>query len=224
MVARQIGECRSAQAHAIAASLIQRVRGDLHRDRVAAALHQLREQAMHAQHVRRREGERREPHAHGARLATRAANTERAEVGTAPPQQRERFGQQPGTGALAVGARHRRDGQLRRGRTKEAIGDLPQIGTQPRYFHDLHSGRQHRHFHTRRTLPENGARTGSGRVRGEAEAVRVRAATGEIRSPGGDLAAVERQIGDHQIGRQLGDAVQRRAQCAWRGAHRRATC
>jgi hypothetical protein len=103
MIAREIGESGRVETHAADARLIERVRGNLHRDACRAVRAQLRELPVNAHRVRRR--------VRALRQRARLSESERADVARAPSGDGERLREQVGAGRLAVRARDAGDRQ-----------------------------------------------------------------------------------------------------------------
>ena len=115
VVARQVGEHRGVEAHAVDPALVERMRGHLEPERLRAGVARLGEPPVHAHAVGRRQ----------SRVAQRArtAEAERAEVGAAAPEQVGRLREQLGAGGLAVRAGEPDHLEFRGRLPEEAVGD-----------------------------------------------------------------------------------------------------
>ena len=101
VIAAQVAECSDPHPHAVDALLVERVRGDLHRDVRRAGIRERAQLPVQRDDVGRRQ--------RAARDVGREAGAERAEVGAAPREARGRRREEPGAGRLAVRARDARD-------------------------------------------------------------------------------------------------------------------
>ena len=132
VVAREVAERGDAQAHGVDAALVERVRGNLHRDVARAGVRERAQLPVQRDDVRR--GQR------TARHPRRKSRAERAEVRAATREAPGRRREQPCAGRLAVGAGDARDGEPRRRHAVEAVRDAAEAVAQRRHRDERNFG------------------------------------------------------------------------------------
>src|SRR5690606_4173500 len=198
MVAREIGEHCCLEAHAGDAMLIDRVRGDFHREERDIAFAQLGEPTMHGDGVRRGVGGRLE--------RADAAETERTGVRGGGAQLLERSGDEMRRGRLAIGAGYAQHAHAARGFLEEAGGDRAEPPREPWNLDRLDMSRRRRRAHTRRRLPQDRSRAEGDRLLQVAQSMRACSGQRNEGAAGPHLAAVQRQLDDIDV-RRVDDGV-----------------
>ena len=196
MVARQVGENRRVEAHAVDAPLVEGVRGDFHAHALGAQRAQLRQLTLQRDGIGGRVQRRGD--------LRRAAKAEGADIGCGTPALLERLRQQPRAGGLAVGAGDPGDGELLRGRIEEAVGDDADALAEPGHRRGEGAGRQLRGLRGAVRFVEHRARPAGDRLRGEFQPMVGAPAAGQEQGPGSRRAAVESEITHHDAPRAPG--------------------
>jgi hypothetical protein len=201
VIAAQIRERRRVEPHPVHAALIERVRGDLHRDRTGALGAKLREHAVHADRIGRGMGRRFE--------RIEAAPADGADVGRSVTEARQALRREISAGGLAVGAGNAHDAHMRRGPLVEAVGDTAHEPAQTRDRRREQRLGKTRSLDPRTRLPQNRACAARRGLGGEFEAVGPPALERQEQAAGTYRAAVDREIGNlHVVGRYHGDSIE----------------
>ena len=193
VIARQVGEDRGIEAHAIDTMLVERMRRHFHRETSHACVAQFGELTVHRDGIRGR--------VRHCLQCIDAAETDRARVCGSRAEQLRRGCDEVRGCRLAVRASHADRAHGLRRRAEEAIGDRAENRGEIRHGEQQHAVGHARRGDTRCRFPQDRSRPGVHRLSCEADSVRTRSRQRDECAAELHAATIEREIHDPDVGR-----------------------